>query len=83
MCASACVSTVPQGGHNVPSASALAAVPEDTVKTRTSVSKKSANALSSASDQRSAPYANDAPEFASAIASRISPLTAAVLSDLK
>ena len=43
MCASACVSTVPQGGHKVASASELAAVPEETANTRTSVPKNLPN----------------------------------------
>jgi hypothetical protein len=55
MCASACVSTVPQGGQSVASASELAAVPEDTANTRTFVPKNSPYTVSSASDQRSAP----------------------------
>ena len=55
MCASLWVSTVPQGGHSVASASEFAAVPDDTANTRTCVPKNSPYTASSRSDQRSAP----------------------------
>jgi hypothetical protein len=83
MCASACVRTVPQGGQSVASASAFAAVPDETVNTRTFASKNLPKTSSSESDQRSAPYARATPVLLAEIASRISRLTAAVLSDLK